>query len=463
MKKSVVIGGVVVILAAGAAALPFYTGVKAEQSVRADHEMMAQEILFPGLEIALADYQRGWLAAEATTTITFAPEAGGEPLILEVHHHISHLPSLTDAAIASVTSELVLPAKWRADADRVLNGQAPLTVVSRIGLTGTESATISSPAFKTTLEGGAVTLEWKGLQGSGSENRDNSHMTANLTMPGLYVSGAQGNFTLNEIRYDLDMERGSYDMWFGKSNASLKSLQFSSTDASDTHQLAINNVRFNTEQKERGTVTDGNGVVQVGKSTFDDMTLDSAVYDFEFRNIDTKTMHDIQSAIQHSYAGGDPSQLGAVMLGAVPALLKAKPEINIRRLELTSSLGNFIGKLHLAFVGEWNDSMAGNPLAVVAMLNADLDLAMSKSLLLAITQSQMRSTMVALAQMQGEALSDAEIEAMASERAAQQLEMMEANGYLEPTEQGYATKLHFEKGQLTINGKAANEFFGTAQ
>jgi uncharacterized protein YdgA (DUF945 family) len=164
--------------------------------------------------------------------------------------------------------------------------------------------------------------------------------------------------------------------------------------------------------------------------------------------------------MRQAYTGGNEAMLGAAILGSVPSLLKTKPEINIRRLEAKSSMGNFNGKFHLAFTGDWNDEMMGNPLAILPMLNADLDIAITKSLLVSLGHSQMRSSIAAMAEAQGEDLTDEEIDAMAKERATQQLEVLAANEYLLDKGELYTTKIHFEKGQLTINGKAANEFFG---
>lgn len=461
MKKNVVIGGSAAVLVAIGAAAPYFIGMKAESSLRADHEIMAQEILLPGLTITLDDYQRGYLGAEATTAITFSPEAkDAAPVRLELRHHISHLPSLSHFAIASATSELVLPPELQKEADKFLQGQSPLTVNTYIGITGSQSAEITSPAFKTTLEEKGTTIDWKGVQGSGTKSGDSSEMTNDIVMPGIIVTAADGGFSMSDMRYKTDMERGSYDLWFGTSEASLKSLQFSSKEAAATRTIALNDLQMTSAQQEEGELTHGNVVFQFGKSTFDDVTLESGVYDFEYRNFDTKTLSEIQSTMRQAYTGGNEAMLGAAILGSVPALLKTKPEININRLEVKSSKGNFNGKFHLAFTGDWNDEMMGNPLAILPMLNADLDIAITKSLLVSLGHSQMRSSIAAMAEAQGEDLTDEEIDAMAKERAAQQLEVLAANEYLLDKGELYTTKIHFEKGQLTINGKAANEFFG---
>lgn len=462
MNKRVVIGGSVAGLVLLGAIVPYFIGMKAESSLRADHEIMAKEVLLPGLSITLDDYQRHYFGAEAVTAITFTPEAkDSAPIRLEVHHHISHLPSLTHFAIASATSELVLPPELQKEADKFLNGQSPLTINTYIRITGSQKAVISSPAFKTTLEEKGTTIEWKGIQGSGTKSGDSSEMTNDVVMPGIIITSDKGSFSMSDMRYKTDMERGSHDLWFGTSEASLKSLQFSSKEANGTRNIALNDLHMTSEQKEDGPLTHGNVVFQLGKSNVDDVALESGVYDFEYRNFDTKTLSDIQSTMRQAYAGGDEAMLGAAILGSVPALLKAKPEINIRRFEVKSSMGNFNGKFHLAFAGEWKDEMMGNPMAILPMLNADLDIAITKSLLVSLGRSQMRSSIAAMAEAQGEDLTDEEIDAMTKERATQQLEVLAANEYLLDKGDLYTTKIHFEKGQLTINGKSANELFGT--
>jgi len=455
-----VIGGGAALVRAVGATTPYFIGTKAESSLRADHEIMAQEIILPGLSITLDDYQRGYLGAEATTAITFTPGAKeAKPVRLEIRHYISHLPNLAHFAIASARSELILPPELQKEADKFLNGQPPLTVNTYIGITGAQTAEIISPAFKTVLEEKA-SIEWKGIEGSGTKSGDSTQVTNDLVIPGLIVSGADNSFSMDDMRYLTDMKRGSYDLWFGTSEASLKSLQFSAKEAAGNRTITVNDLHMTSAQQEEGPLTHGNVVFQFGKSAFDEVTLESAVYDFEFRNFDTKTLSEIQSAMRQAYAGGDEALLGAAILGSVPALLKTRPEINIRRLEVKSSMGNFNGKFHLAFAGDWSDEMLGNPLAILPMLNADLDLTITKSLLVSLGHSQMRSSIAAMAQAQGEDLTEEEIDAMARERATQQLEVLAANEYLLEKGDTYITKIHFEKGQLTVNGKAANEFFG---
>lgn len=462
MKKGVVIGGSVAGLALlGAAAAPYLIGMKAESSLIADHEIMAEEIVLPGLSINLDSYQRGYLSAEAITAITFTPEArDAVPIRLELHHRISHLPNLAHFAIASATSELVLPPELQKEADKFLGGQPPLTIYTYIGVTGSQSAEITSPAFKTARDDKATTIEWRGIQGTGRKSGDSTEVSNDIAMPGFIVNSAADNLAVNDLRYKSDMKRGSYDLWFGTSDASLKSLQFSTKEETGTRTVALNDLQMTSAQREEGELTHGNVIFQFGKSLFDEVTLESAVYDFEYRNFDSKTLSEIQANLRQAYTDSDAELLGAAILGSVPALLKAKPEINIRRLEVKSTLGNFMGKFHLAFAGEWNDEMMGNPMAMLPMLNADLDLTISKSLLVSLGHSQMRSSIAAMAEEQGEELSDEEIDTMARERAAQQLEVLAANEYLLEKGDLYITKIHFEKSELTINGKTANELFG---
>lgn len=460
MNKRVVIGAGIAGLVALGAAAPYLIGLKAEASLRADHEIMAQELVLPGLAITLDDYQRSYLGAEATTAITFTPQAKeAKPVRLELRHHISHLPNLAHFAIASATSELVLPPELQEPASKFLAGQPPLTINTYIGITGAESAEFTSPAFKTALDE-KTTLEWQGLQGNATESGNNKHMTSDIVMPGAVLRSADETFALDEMRYQTDMRRGSYDLWFGSSEATLKSLQFSSQQAAGPRTMALSDLQMRANQSEEGALTHGNVVLQFGKSNFGELTVESGVYDFEYRNFDSKTLAELQAVLRQSYQGGDEALLGAAVLGALPSLLNAHPELNIRRLELKSSAGDVSGKFHLAFAGEWSDDMLGNPMALLPMLNADLDLTITKSLLVSLGHSQLRSSIAAMAEAQGEDLTDEEIDAMAKERAMQQLEVLAANEYLLDKGDTYATKIHFEKGQLTINGKSANELFG---
>jgi len=460
MKRNMIIGGSITALALIAAVTPYLVGLKAEKSLRAEHAILAQELVIPGLEISLEDYHRGYLGAEAVTAIIYTPEAeDATPIRLELRHHISHLPNLAHFAIASATSELVLPPEIQAVANKYLKGQPPLTIKSYIRFTGTQVAFLDSPAFKAPL-GDKTTVEWKGIAAHSTRSGNSNTITNDVTMPGAVVTSDVDGFSFNDMHYKTDMKRGSYDLWFGTSQASVKSLQFSSNQVNDTRNVAINDLHLNSEQKEEGPVTNGNVVFQFGKSRFDDMNVESALYDFEYRNFDTKTLSDLQTTIKQAYTGNDEAMLGAAILGSLPSLLKTKPEINVRRFEVKSSLGNFNGKFHLAFAGEWNDGMMRNPMAILPMLNADLDISVTKTLLVSLGRSEMRSSIADMAEMQGEDLTAEEIDAMAQERATQQLEVLAANEYLLDKGDLYTTKIHFEKGQLTINGKSANELLG---
>lgn len=455
-NKSAIIGGILLLLAALAAIAPYFAGMKAEASLRADHEIMAREMALTGLTIALDGYQRGYLESRAVTAITFSSGAAdARPLRFELHHRINHLPSFAHGAMASATSELVLPPEMQQVAARFFGDRPPLTITTYLGMSGLETATLSSPAFKS-VEGPQI--EWQGIEGNSTRSGDLSHMTSHLVMPGLRYNGPEGTATFSDMHYSADMSRGTYDMWFGTAQVTLKSLQLGG--AGEEPAFVLSNVRLSSNQQERGEVTDASVRGELGTSSFGEVALESALYDVELRNLDTKTMVALQTAMQESANSADESLIVVALLDALPALLKAQPELNIRNLQFKSSQGNFDGKLRLAFSGAWSDEMMENPLAVLALLKADVDIAISKSLLISLGQSQMHSAIAAMAEMQGEELSEEEIEVMASERAAQQLELLAANEYLLDKEDLYTSKLHFEQGQLTINGKPANELFG---
>ncbi len=459
-NRGAIIGLVLLLLAALAAATPYFAGMKAEAALRADHEIMANELVLPNLTITLDSYQRGYLASEAVTAITFTSGAENtSPLRFELHHHINHFPSLGHGAIASARSELVLPPEMQQVTKPFLKGRAPLTITTYIGLSGEETAILHSPAFTAVLEDGS-TLEWQGIEGSGSRSGDANRMTSDLTLPGLRYNSAEGTIAFSDMRYSSDMSRGALAMWYGTAQATLRSLQLGGSGEESV--ILLNDVRLASAQQERGTATDGSITIELGKSSFGEVTVESALYDMELRNLDTKTVAEIEQAMREADSSGDESQLGLALLDTLPALLQGQPEFNIRNLRFKSTLGNFDGKLHLAFTGEWDEAMTDNPLGILAMITADIEIAISKSLLVSLGQSQMRTTVADMAEMQGEELSDEEIEAMASERASQQLELLAANEYLLERDDRYISKLRFEKGQLTINGKPANEFLGEA-
>ena len=228
MKRiATIIGIVLVLIVAAAAALPFWFGMEAEKA----YNNIVQE-LSSGTAISSQSYQRGWLSSTAETTMAIS----GSPLTVSMVHRISHGPLPIDRilngdfaltpAMAFVDSEVKLVPKkgssaaWLTEFTRRM---AALNARTIVDLNGNAETTLDVPASRSKGKTGA-TFNSRGLSGTIGFHEGGQRVDIEVRVPGLSFSSDKGEFSLKNLIYRFNSSAGTAGYMFGNSTLQLAEL-----------------------------------------------------------------------------------------------------------------------------------------------------------------------------------------------------------------------------------------------
>lgn len=156
------------------AALPYWFGVRTEQTMREHQQLLAKN---PLVEVVQYDYQRGWFDSTETTVLRFRPNLiqklgsnvpdnikaiVNEPFTIT--NHIKHGPfagSIKPVKAIS-TSEVAFSPRAKQSLERFFRSQVPLSVSNQLNLFGGGVMKLTVPAFQYEELSG-IAIDWKGL------------------------------------------------------------------------------------------------------------------------------------------------------------------------------------------------------------------------------------------------------------------------------------------------------------
>ncbi len=140
-------------------------------------------------------------------------------------------------------------------------------------------------------------------------------------------------------------------------------------------------------------------------------------------------------------------------LEVLPELLKKSPEIEITKLEVKTSEGDFTGKAKVSFDGAKSDA-SQNILAMANAITANAELKAGEGLVRRVAVSMMRDKIAAEQKEQGgEAPSDKEIDAITSGMIDEQLSALVAQNVLVKEAGNYMASASYKAGQMVLNGR----------
>ena len=157
MKKiGMVLGLLLVLVAAAAAALPWYLGMEAEEHIR---EAIAERSgANSPFAVKLVQYERGWLQSTALHRVSLKADPA---VYFDIHHDIDQLPD--PHGLVRMRSTPRWPQQVQAAADYYFAKQPAVTVDTVVDFERNVAVRISSPAFsRPLLTQPDVKLSWGG-------------------------------------------------------------------------------------------------------------------------------------------------------------------------------------------------------------------------------------------------------------------------------------------------------------
>ncbi len=429
-------------VAAVGAGVPVVSGAKVESGFDAAVERMSVQ----GLEVDVADYQRGWMQSHAETRWTIPTGDGAVEVGFD--HVIHHGPPIS-GRLARVESVPVLPAEVAEALRPYFGDRAPLRIDSVIGVTGAQTHRIASPDYSGPLE--TATVDWSGLSGTVEVSADNRRVRGELEAPHLGVEDDQsGSLALEGLRLEFDNHREAGEtVWLGEARMGLERLAFSGTDLAGTpRELELAGARIESavtgsgDQLTLGMVVEADALDSAGQQVRD------AGLALSLENIDRAAYNDLQERMQAIVAAGHAPEeqgrlMGQALQARLPALLAGSPELRLERLGLATGEGELDIHGHLRYAGD-----GGRALGPLQALEGRVEMQAGAAVLRQLLAGGLRSRMLAAGMEDGEALAE-----QARLQARQQLEGVERMGFLRREGDAYHVLAELDGGSLTVNGQ----------
>jgi uncharacterized protein YdgA (DUF945 family) len=461
MKMRTLALGIAVVLAGSYAGATYYHSKKAEASALNWSQKVSQT--FQYLKVA-SDYQRGFLHSTQVITMELLPVPGipgmsGKAPSVTLRSVIHHgpLPGFSSLGIARIDHSLVFDEATAKVLAKAFGDVPPLTAVTTVNLAGDGITELKGAPATYKSDDGSVA--WQGLTGTVRFAKDMSSYSAEMTAPGVLLTGKDGGTaSLDALSLKMNQTRmANTEIYLGTMNMSIGAISL------------VNGARPQFDMKRVAMSSDASSkdseyvdlVVRVVAAEFHSPAFSGtdAEYAFSARHLHaqsldklTKAMREAQQAAIAKGAQG-PATAQAAMMQALSthglALLQHDPVIAIDRVGFVTKEGESRITLSARLVGV-SEADLQNPLGLIAKVQADATIKVSEALM--GTYAEMP---LALKKAQGGEPSAEEIAQVAASRLAleQKLADFVERGYVVRESGVVSSKLAFKDGQLTVNGK----------
>lgn len=411
MKKYIIAAAVLVIALAIA---PFAIGKIAERRIDANLDKLLVDA--PFLSISKRDYHSGWFNSELDVTFELFSgllpgRTGGVPNFT-VHNDIRHGPILgSGIGLARIKSSFVIEdAQTRRDLEEIFGDDQPFDINTVIAFSGASRTVVSSDASKyetkddkfdwdalklvmeTSSDGGTFTIEggWPRFEGK-------SQSGSTVAVRGMRASGG-GKRLVGEV-FDTDLE------------FAVDEIRLEEADKS----VLLQKLHYVAATEPKGEFVDigfklGSGAIQATAVNFKE-----AHYDLTIRHVHATTFDKVMATWKSS---GEEANNGDLL-----EFLKHDPELSIDRISVATEEGEGIIKGTIRLKGVTAEDLQAGGMGIVTRIVADFDVNISEAMLARLTGHPETADSVV------------------------------QEGLVERKEGHLVSKILFEDGKLTINGK----------
>ena len=254
MKKLLwLFSGLILLLVALFLGAPYYLGIKAEQSLNKQHEILSHTSF---LQVESRRYERGWFSSHETTVVRFKPTFLAQlqdklpdniktiltqPITLESNIKHSLFANGSMPVRAVVDTEFVFQPESREILQRFFGSQAPASLRNVIQLNGNGRLTWQVPAFKY-QELSGIAINWQGLEGSTDYTKYFAEYQSSLNNPGLTITLAdKGSVSYKNLQLHTETREGSHNLALGSSKLTLGQVEVEWKD-SINYDIRLNDV-----------------------------------------------------------------------------------------------------------------------------------------------------------------------------------------------------------------------------
>ncbi len=267
-------------------ALPYYLGIKAEESLTAQQKLLSQSGF---LTVESHQYQRGWFGATETTVVRLKPtllhNTGKylpdnlktvlkEPIT--VVNHVKHGPFA--GGFTPVRARVETEFKYHPEVAKVLarffGTQAPVSLTNTVNLSGSGELALSVPAFDYEELSG-IKLNWKGLSGTTVYQPEFTAYTHDYTAPSLQAKLAdKGSVALENLHIRTETTDGGNQLALGSSSFKLDKFSMQWKEGFD-YNIKINELVNLVTDLQIGAFINPTGTVAPSKIAVEKLSFDT--------------------------------------------------------------------------------------------------------------------------------------------------------------------------------------------
>jgi uncharacterized protein YdgA (DUF945 family) len=451
-----------------------WSGIKTEEQY---HAFLRQASQWQYLKLVNESYDRGLLESKARTIVEIdqpsGAAAGDQPIRLTLAHKITHGPfpvSTPDKKwrfqplMAIIETTLVISTETRTRLAE-LYAQIPELASTRdytiIYLDGHGEQHLSIPAFQHTLgDKEKVAVVWKGLSLQVNFAADLKGFSGSLSIPGLEAAGTDINLKIEDIKSTFDSHEGISGLALGDASFHVAGLDFAAKQEKAPLALLIRAFNVQTSSKASGDVINCLFALKADQLTIDGNQYGPGIFELELRNLDAASLASLQQMLGERPAQTvrqSPEAAQMAMLARfgeiLPGLLRKSPEMELRQLDLKTTMGDFSGKAKIAFDGTQPGSTQ-NLLALATALTAEAEFTVGERLLRHALLSTMKEKLIERRkEHQGKAPNDQDVDAGASAGIDEQLNTLTAQNILVKSDGEYRASASYKAGQMVLNGR----------
>ena len=423
-------------------------GSAVEKQIEAREQQALQAV--PYVAVLNRTYRRGVYAATEEVTYGLSPTfakvlqaaPGDAPLRdarLTVRNTIHHgpLPGMRTLALATIDTELVLPAELRKQLDKSLGGKPVLSGHTVMRWGGDSHYEISGPAFEMEVSPGQDVV-WRGLSGSGEATRDQATTKGDITFNGMQFRGDKGSGEIGPIHATADLHRVFTTLMAGRIGVTLAKVELHPTPAATA---SWEQVRMDFDSSVKGDYLDSRFNIAVGKGHMGDFEATQIGYQGEVDHqygpaiaALTEKIRDVSQHNAQSAAGlqANPQAILEILQHEGVDLLLHDLVFSISRIGFVTPDGELkiAAKFTTSGLTREDFSKSGPAMmtAVIPHLQATADLAIDVGLLAKLTAGSPRG-----------------------EQVQTQIQALQKQGYVLSNEKTLTAHLAFNGGRLTVN------------
>jgi uncharacterized protein YdgA (DUF945 family) len=479
VKKLIIAVLIVLVGASGWAGATYVIGGQAEKRYLASLDQV--ERLGP-FQLTNQSYERGFLSSRARTVLEFTvpdpsasqdqdQETGEKSLNLTFEHTFRHGPLPAgrtpdgefrlEPMLALVETRLVGVSAGDQLLDEVLAEIPQLGksyAFTIIGLGGGGNSRLSVPAFEKTDEEKDFAITCDGLTLDAQFSRGLDEFSGSFALPSLKVWMKDGHLLWEGISGSFDMNEAFAGVFLGNSDVRLDTVEIAFADpkCGSNKKIEVKNLEIGSQSSREGSNVNGSQSINVSGVTVDGETYGPGLLEVEVRKIDGEALSRYQADMLKAYREtSDPEEMVIRVLPIYTRLFaelsEGSPEIELRRLQFSTPMGDFDGNARLKLHGEEGLNLDGLE-SLMKNLEAEANATADEKLVRAVLSSRIEERMMT-ARDQGDfpMFPDEKIRELAGNQVDIQLEALAQQKFLVRDKGKLKSHAVFNRGELVVN------------